>query len=154
MSSGEETMPSPYRNPAASSKSAPGVRMVTATVCLESPEIRRISIGSSVARVSGRTRAWPSSNTRTRTLVLLPRRALFVLVSSSICAPLVSYRTHRAVYQCVVVGGVHATLKERPKVIWLGGLSPIACERPLISFGSAATADRLPRSAALQRLAL
>src|SRR5215211_6196579 len=50
--------------------------MVTATVCLAPPEIRRISIGSSVARVSGRTRIWPSSTTRTRTFVLLPRRSL------------------------------------------------------------------------------
>src|SRR5215211_2998288 len=51
--------------------------MVTATVCLAPPEIRRISIGSSVARVSGLTRIWPSSTTRTRTFVLLPRRSLF-----------------------------------------------------------------------------
>src|SRR5215203_3726491 len=77
MSSGEETIPSPYRNPAASSKSAPGVRIVTATVCLEPPEITRISIGSSVARASGRTRVWPSSTTRTRIFVLLPRRGVF-----------------------------------------------------------------------------
>src|SRR5215203_1993621 len=86
MSSGEETIPSPYRNPAASSKSAPGVRMVTATVCLEPPETRRISIGSSVARTSGRTRALPSSTTRTRTFVLLVRLEVFLSTLFSVRA--------------------------------------------------------------------
>src|SRR3712207_6693075 len=50
--------------------------MVTATVCLRESEIRRSSIGSSVARVSGLMRARPSSTTRTRVFVLLPRRIL------------------------------------------------------------------------------
>src|SRR5215210_9515538 len=76
--------------------------MVTATVCLASPEIRRISIGSSVARESGRTRARPSSTTRTLTFVLLPRRAFLVLGFSSIRAPLVTCCTHKQVYQRVV----------------------------------------------------
>src|SRR5919199_5833337 len=56
--------------------------MVTATVCLEPRETRRISIGSSVARESGLRRARPSSTTRTRALVLLPRRSLSPVFSS------------------------------------------------------------------------
>jgi hypothetical protein len=42
--------PSPYRNPAASSKSATGVSMMTATLAVALPTTRRISSGSSVAR--------------------------------------------------------------------------------------------------------
>src|SRR5215207_2560430 len=82
MSSGEETMSSPYRNPAASSKSAPGGRIVTATDCFVHPARILISIGSSIASESGRTRKRPSSTTLTRVLVLLPRRDLPEVFSS------------------------------------------------------------------------
>src|SRR5688500_11409354 len=75
-------MLSPYRNPAASSKSAPGVRIVTATVCVVCPARSLISIGSSVASVSGRTRTRPSSTTLTRVFVLLPRLTLPEVFSS------------------------------------------------------------------------
>src|SRR5215212_1285730 len=82
MSSELFTIPSPYKNPAASSKSAPGVRIVTATVCLPPPVRSLISIGSSVASVSGLTRILPSSTIRTRVLVLLARLALPEVFSS------------------------------------------------------------------------
>src|ERR687894_321518 len=125
MSSGEETMPSPYRNPAASSKSAPGVRIVTATVRLASSEIRRISIGSSVARASGRTRVRPSSTTRTRTFVLLPRRAFFALAFSSIHAPPVACWPQE-VYQHIMLEYVSHGSREQTDMLRLMGLPKVA----------------------------
>ncbi len=73
MSSGA-AMPSPDRNPAASSKSAPGVRMVMARVRVAPPAVIRISKGSSVARSSRRSRAAPPETSRTRTRVVGPGR--------------------------------------------------------------------------------
>src|SRR6267378_1531225 len=66
MSSAPATMPSPCRNPAASSKSAPGVRMVTAAVCRLWRARTRISSGSSVASRSERLRDPAPSNATTR----------------------------------------------------------------------------------------
>src|SRR5207302_8156943 len=66
MSSAPATMPSPCRKPAASSKSAPGVRMVTAAVCRFWPARTRISSGSSVASRSERLRDPAASNATTR----------------------------------------------------------------------------------------
>jgi hypothetical protein len=60
--------PSVWRNPAASSKSWPGVRMVTETLVASCPgPPTRISIGSSVANRSGRSAADPSRTASTRT---------------------------------------------------------------------------------------
>src|SRR2546422_882276 len=66
MSSGPATMPSPCRKPAASSKSAPGVRIVTAAVRRLWPARIRISSGSSVASRSERLRDPSASNATTR----------------------------------------------------------------------------------------
>src|SRR5215218_3859963 len=82
MSSGDVMMPSPYRNPAVSSKSAPGVRIVTATACFVCPARSLISIGSSVASASGRTRILPSSTIFIRAFVLLVRLGLPEVFSS------------------------------------------------------------------------
>src|SRR5882724_1581632 len=64
MSSGPAKMPSPCRKPAASSKSAPGVRIVTAAVRRTWPATSRISRGSSVASRSERLRD-PAASTAT-----------------------------------------------------------------------------------------
>ena len=62
------------RNPTASSKSPPGVRIVTATGCSSwSGPAARISMGSSVASVSGRSPATPSLTATIRTRVELLR---------------------------------------------------------------------------------
>src|SRR6185503_10699664 len=64
------------RKPAASSKSWPGVRIVTARVrCSPPGSSTRISIGSSVASRSARRVRAPSSTFRTRTLDVLAGRA-------------------------------------------------------------------------------
>ena len=65
--------PSPCRNPAASSKSCPGVRMVIAVVRrVPSLPISRISSGSSVARSSRRSRTVRPDSSRTRVRVVGP----------------------------------------------------------------------------------
>src|SRR6478735_3769880 len=71
-------MPSVKRNPAASSKSWPGVRMVTATFrCSPPGSSTRISMGSSVASRSERRWRSPPSTFSTRTrLVLVGRSAV------------------------------------------------------------------------------
>jgi hypothetical protein len=68
ISGAEETIPSPYKNPAASSKSCPGVRMVTAT----GEPFSRISSGSSTATSSVR----PSTETCFSTSGLSDKLAL------------------------------------------------------------------------------
>src|SRR4051812_42115540 len=63
--------PSVSRNPAASSKSFPGVRMVTASA----EPSRRISSGSSTVTASNSTRLAPSSIRSTRRLAVTPATA-------------------------------------------------------------------------------
>src|SRR5690606_35252969 len=64
------------RKPTASSKSAPGVRIVTTTGVGSDPgQPSRISIGSSVATLSARVLLRSPSTSRTRTRVLGPGRA-------------------------------------------------------------------------------
>ncbi len=66
-------IPSAKSRPAASSKSAPGVRIVTATGCMRVPLRSRISIGSSVATRSMRGVARPSSTACNRIRVFPDR---------------------------------------------------------------------------------
>src|SRR5207302_8950968 len=75
MSPGPATMPSPCRKPAASSKSAPGVRIVTAAVRRLRPARIRISSGSSVASRSERLRDPAASNATTRAETEEPGRS-------------------------------------------------------------------------------
>ena len=63
---------SPYKKPAASSKSDPGVRIVIAAVRLVPRDTTRISSGSSVATRSETRRTRPSSTLSTFALVVLP----------------------------------------------------------------------------------
>src|SRR5690606_25549352 len=69
------TTPSLYRNPAASSKSAPGVRMVTASRRWAGPAASRSSIGSSVATASRRVTLRSPSTNCSGTRVVGPGRA-------------------------------------------------------------------------------
>ena len=69
-----EMTPSPKRNPVASSKSLPGVRMVIATVRVSPPRSNRISRGSSPATASIRSTSSPPSGVSTRTRSTAPRR--------------------------------------------------------------------------------
>src|SRR3954447_13739567 len=92
-------MPSVKRKPAASSKSCPGVRIVTATVRWAPPgSSTRISMGSSVASRSDRRRRAPSSTFRTRTrLVLVGRAGAATRPSASSPASCTIVRLGRAV---------------------------------------------------------
>src|SRR5438128_2438249 len=67
--------PSVCRNPADSSKSFPGVRMMTARLLGSCPgPATRISIGSSAASLSGRDDRCPSRTATTRVVSVLRRR--------------------------------------------------------------------------------
>src|SRR5690242_1074704 len=77
--------PSACRNPVASSKSWPGVRIVTATVCVRPPAESRISSGSSVTTLSRRRTSVSPSSVQTLARVAAPgRSALTVPVSHRI----------------------------------------------------------------------
>ena len=65
--------PSVHRKPAASSKSLPGVRMVTETGYVRPPVSTRISMGSTAATKSLHRRRWPSVCLVTVTRVVLQR---------------------------------------------------------------------------------
>ncbi len=80
--------PSERRNPAASSKSAPGVRMVTTSDGGTAPgQPTRISSGSSVATTSARLRTVPPSTSRTRTRTVLPGRRVGSVMRPSLSWP-------------------------------------------------------------------